>query len=89
MCADCGSNSAEPRVLPAVRAPVKSGETSVSLSPDTKEQSSSQTAAEAWLEEAHREAGFSKPYTVSLCIWAPATYIQYVLYILLSATHAA
>lgn len=58
---DCGSNSAEPRVLPAVRAPVKSGETS--LSPDTKEQSSSQTAAEAWLEEAHREAGFSKPYT--------------------------
>eukprot|EP00064_Thunnus_orientalis_P018837 superscaffoldBa00004477_g18945 len=47
----------------AVRAPVKSGETSVSLSPDTKEQSSSQTAAEAWLEEAHREAGFSKPYT--------------------------
>ncbi|XP_044228316.1 cilia- and flagella-associated protein 36 isoform X2 [Thunnus albacares] len=60
---DCGSNSAEPRVLPAVRAPVKSGETSVSLSPDTKEQSSSQTAAEAWLEEAHREAGFSKPYT--------------------------
>ncbi|XP_035519248.1 cilia- and flagella-associated protein 36 isoform X2 [Morone saxatilis] len=62
----CGSNGVESRVLPAVRAPVKSGksgESSVSFSPDTKDQSSSQTAAEAWLEEAHREAGFSKPYT--------------------------
>ncbi|XP_051273782.1 cilia- and flagella-associated protein 36 isoform X1 [Dicentrarchus labrax] len=59
----CGSNGVESRVLPAVRAPVKSGVSSVSLSPDTKDQSSSQTAAEAWLEEAHREAGFSKPYT--------------------------
>lgn len=67
VCAGCGSNGVESRVLPAVRAPVKSGEPSVSLSPDTKEQSSSsQTAAEAWLQEAHREAGFSKPYTVSL-----------------------
>uniref|UniRef100_A0A8D0CZI3 Cilia- and flagella-associated protein 36 n=1 Tax=Sander lucioperca TaxID=283035 RepID=A0A8D0CZI3_SANLU len=60
---DCGSDVVESKVLPAVRAPVKSGEPSVSLSPSTKEQSSSQTAAEAWLEEAHREAGFSKPYT--------------------------
>lgn len=61
---DCGSNGVESRVLPAVRAPVRSGEPSVSLGPGTKEQtSSSQTAAEAWLEEAHREAGFSKPYT--------------------------
>ncbi|XP_031734226.1 cilia- and flagella-associated protein 36 isoform X1 [Anarrhichthys ocellatus] len=61
---DCGSNGVESRVLPAVRAPVKSGEASVSLGPGTKEQSSSsQTAAEACLEEAHREAGFSKPYT--------------------------
>ncbi|XP_037637363.1 cilia- and flagella-associated protein 36 isoform X2 [Sebastes umbrosus] len=61
---ECGSNGVESRVLPAVRAPVRSGEPSVSLSPGTKEQSSSnQTAAEAWLEEAHREAGFSKPYT--------------------------
>ncbi|KAG8000249.1 Inactive phospholipase D5, partial [Nibea albiflora] len=60
----CGSNGVESTVLPAVRAPGKSGETSVGLSPDTKEKSSSsQTAAEAWLEEAHREAGFSKPYT--------------------------
>ncbi|KAM3606746.1 uncharacterized protein V6R79_022512 [Siganus canaliculatus] len=61
----CGSNGVESKVLPAVRAPAKSSEPSVSLSPDTKEQSSSQsqTAAEAWLEEAHREAGFSKPYT--------------------------
>lgn len=61
---DCGSNSVESRVLPAVRAPVKSAEPSVSSSPHTKEQSSgSQTAAESWLEEAHREAGFSQPYT--------------------------
>ncbi|XP_053188719.1 cilia- and flagella-associated protein 36 [Scomber japonicus] len=60
---DCGSKSVESRVLPAVRGPVKSAEPTASLSPDTKEQSSSQTAAEAWLEEAHREAGFSKPYT--------------------------
>lgn len=50
--ADCGSNGVESRVLPALRAPVKSGEP-VGLSP----------AAEACLEEAHREAGFSKPYT--------------------------
>ncbi|CAK6967059.1 cilia- and flagella-associated protein 36 [Scomber scombrus] len=60
---DCGSKSLESRVLPAVRGSVKSAEPTVILSPDTKEQSSSQTAAEAWLEEAHREAGFSKPYT--------------------------
>ncbi|KAM9344804.1 cilia- and flagella-associated protein 36 [Symphorus nematophorus] len=60
----CGSNGVESRVLPAVRAPVKSSEPPISVSPDTKEQSSSsQTAAEACLEEAHREAGFSKPYT--------------------------
>lgn len=67
-CTDCGSTSTESRVLPAVRAPVKFGEPSLSSSPQTKEQSSSssQTAAELWLEEAHREAGFSKPYTVSL-----------------------
>ncbi|XP_059215518.1 cilia- and flagella-associated protein 36 isoform X2 [Centropristis striata] len=61
---DCGSNGVESRVLPAVRAPGKSGEPSVSLPPCTKEQSSSsQTAAETCLQEAHREAGFSKPYT--------------------------
>ncbi|XP_039994846.1 cilia- and flagella-associated protein 36 isoform X2 [Xiphias gladius] len=61
---DCDSNSVESRVLPAVRAPVKSSELSVSNSRHTVEQSSSsQTAAEMWLEEAHREAGFSKPYT--------------------------
>lgn len=67
VCAGCGSNGVESTVLPAVRAPAKSGEPSVGLSPDTKEKSSSsQSAAEAWLEEAHREAGFSKPYTVSV-----------------------
>ncbi|XP_047198268.1 cilia- and flagella-associated protein 36 isoform X5 [Hippoglossus stenolepis] len=59
---DC--SSAESRVLPAVRAPVKSGEPSASSGPRTTEQSSrSQTAAETCLEEAHREAGFSKPFT--------------------------
>ncbi|XP_035461884.1 cilia- and flagella-associated protein 36 isoform X2 [Scophthalmus maximus] len=59
---DCGSSS-ESRVLPAVRAPVKSSEPSISSGPHTKEQSSIQTAVETWLEEAHREAGFSKPFT--------------------------
>ncbi|KAM8858457.1 cilia- and flagella-associated protein 36 isoform 2-T2 [Spinachia spinachia] len=56
---DCGSNGAESRVLPAVRAPVKGGESPVGLAPGTKER----TAAEAGLEEARREAGFSEPYT--------------------------
>ncbi|XP_055358639.1 cilia- and flagella-associated protein 36 isoform X2 [Betta splendens] len=62
---DCGRNSVESGVLPAVRAPVKYGEPSHSSSPQNKEQrsSSSHTAAETWLEEAHKEAGFSKPYT--------------------------
>ncbi|XP_068423842.1 cilia- and flagella-associated protein 36 isoform X2 [Clinocottus analis] len=50
--ADIGSNGVS-KVLPALRAPVKSGEPSVGLGP----------AGEACLEEAHREAGFSKPYT--------------------------
>lgn len=59
---DCGTNGVESRVLPAVRAPVKSIEP-ISNS-HTKEQSgSSPAAAETCLEEAHREAGFSKPYT--------------------------
>ncbi|XP_056291189.1 cilia- and flagella-associated protein 36 [Pseudoliparis swirei] len=48
-----GSNDVESRVLPALRAPVRSGEPPAGLGP----------AAEACLEEAHREAGFSKPYT--------------------------
>lgn len=62
---ECGSNNVEPKVLPAVRAPVKSSEPPVSLSPESKQQgsSSSSTSAETCLEEAHREAGFSKPYT--------------------------
>lgn len=65
LTAGSGSNTVESRVLPAVRPPVKSSKPPVSLSPDIKSQSSSssQSAAEAWLEEAHREAGFSKPYT--------------------------
>uniref|UniRef100_A0A3B4ETB6 Cilia- and flagella-associated protein 36 n=1 Tax=Pundamilia nyererei TaxID=303518 RepID=A0A3B4ETB6_9CICH len=61
---DRGSDAVGSRVLPAVRAPVKSGEPSISRSPHAGQQSSSsQTTSEAWLEEAHREAGFSKPYT--------------------------
>ncbi|TNN63715.1 Cilia- and flagella-associated protein 36 [Liparis tanakae] len=48
-----GSNGVESRVLPALRAPARSGEPPAGLGP----------AAEACLEEAHREAGFSKPYT--------------------------
>nr|XP_057914569.1 cilia- and flagella-associated protein 36 isoform X2 [Doryrhamphus excisus] len=50
------STCLEPRVLPPVRAPISS-------IPDRKEQSGSQSAGESWLEEAHREAGFSQPYT--------------------------
>ncbi|KAF7665591.1 hypothetical protein LDENG_00138810 [Lucifuga dentata] len=59
---ECGSNSVEPPVLPALRAPVKYNEPSGSTSANNKKQSS-QTAAEAWLDEARREAGISKPYT--------------------------
>ncbi|XP_074531410.1 cilia- and flagella-associated protein 36 isoform X2 [Halichoeres trimaculatus] len=61
---DSGSNGVGSRVLPTVRASVKPSEPPVSLSPESKlHSSSSQNAAETWLEEAHREAGFSKPYT--------------------------
>ncbi|XP_069549099.1 cilia- and flagella-associated protein 36 isoform X2 [Brachyistius frenatus] len=66
---DCVSSGVESRVLPALRAPVKSGEPSSSFSSSSSSSiiiissSSSQTAAESWLEEARREAGFSKPYT--------------------------
>lgn len=65
-----GNNCAEPRVLPAVRVPVKGGEPLVSHSPNPREKSSSgsQTAAETWLDEARREAGISKPYTVSALV---------------------
>ncbi|CAN9499612.1 unnamed protein product [Ophioblennius macclurei] len=65
--ADCSSNGVESAVLPAVKAPVKPGETSSPSAsvPQTKDASGvrAQTPAESWLEEAHREAGFSKPYT--------------------------
>lgn len=48
-------NGVEDSVLPAVRTP-----------PRRRAQSgSSQPVSEACLEEAHREAGFSKPFTVS------------------------
>ncbi|KAL6102108.1 cfap36 [Pungitius sinensis] len=52
---DCGSNGVEPRVLPAARAPAKGAEAPAGLAPGA--------AAEACLEEARREAGFSEPYT--------------------------
>ncbi|CAG6016594.1 unnamed protein product [Menidia menidia] len=52
---DSGKNS----VLPAVRPPARSGEPSSHL----REQSGGRAAAQADLEEAHREAGFSEPYT--------------------------
>uniref|UniRef100_A0A3B3C1T5 Cilia- and flagella-associated protein 36 n=1 Tax=Oryzias melastigma TaxID=30732 RepID=A0A3B3C1T5_ORYME len=60
---DCGNNGAQPRVLPAVRAPARSSEPSSTNGTHTKEQSSSPAAAKAYLEEACREAGFSKGYT--------------------------
>ncbi|XP_008426964.1 cilia- and flagella-associated protein 36 isoform X2 [Poecilia reticulata] len=61
---DSGSSSIQPRVLPAVRTPTKSSKSSNANIRQTAEQSDSrEAAAEAYLEEAHREAGFSKPYT--------------------------
>ncbi|XP_015238447.1 PREDICTED: cilia- and flagella-associated protein 36 isoform X2 [Cyprinodon variegatus] len=57
-------SSVQPNLLPAVRAPTKSSESSDANRHQAEEQSSStEAAAEAYLEEAHREAGFSKPYT--------------------------
>nr|ACI67459.1 Coiled-coil domain-containing protein 104 [Salmo salar] len=50
--------SAEPRVLPAVRVPVKGTE----LPAVSREKGSSQ-AVEGWIEEARKEAGISKPFT--------------------------
>ncbi|XP_013884328.1 cilia- and flagella-associated protein 36 isoform X2 [Austrofundulus limnaeus] len=64
---DCGKNSIQSRVLPTVRAPVKSSEVSNSNSSQTVEPSSngSRTAAEACPEQAYKEDGFSTPYTLS------------------------
>lgn len=67
--ADCTSNGVESQILPVVRPPVKPVDPAMGLSADGVEQSNSRSSAgEAWLEEAHREAGFSKPFTVSLCL---------------------
>lgn len=52
---------AEPRVLPAVRVPVKG----IELPAVSREKGSSQ-AVEGWIEEARKEAGISKPFTVRL-----------------------
>ncbi|XP_055758609.1 cilia- and flagella-associated protein 36-like isoform X2 [Salvelinus fontinalis] len=50
--------ASEPRVLPAVRVPVKGTE----LPAVSREKGSSQ-AVEGWIEEARKEAGISKPFT--------------------------
>ncbi|KAK6293723.1 cilia- and flagella-associated protein 36 isoform X2 [Coregonus clupeaformis] len=50
--------SAEPRVLPAVRVPVKGTEP-----PAVSREKGSSQAAEGWIEEARKEAGISKPFT--------------------------
>uniref|UniRef100_A0A8C8H4S5 Cilia- and flagella-associated protein 36 n=1 Tax=Oncorhynchus tshawytscha TaxID=74940 RepID=A0A8C8H4S5_ONCTS len=52
-------HSAEPRILPAVRVPVKGTEPPVV----SREKGSSSQAAEGWIEEARKEAGISKPFT--------------------------
>ncbi|XP_064788726.1 cilia- and flagella-associated protein 36-like isoform X2 [Oncorhynchus masou masou] len=50
--------ASEPRVLPAVRVPVKG----IELPAVSREKDSSQ-AVEGWIEEARKEAGISKPFT--------------------------
>uniref|UniRef100_A0A8C7YGB7 Cilia- and flagella-associated protein 36 n=1 Tax=Oryzias sinensis TaxID=183150 RepID=A0A8C7YGB7_9TELE len=60
---DCDSNSPRPRVLPAVRVPGRSSEPSSTNGTHAVEPSGGPSAAEAYLEEACREAGFSKGYT--------------------------
>ncbi|XP_031679533.1 cilia- and flagella-associated protein 36 isoform X5 [Oncorhynchus kisutch] len=50
--------ASEPRVLPAVRVPVKG----IELPAVSREKGSSQ-AVEGWIEEARKEAGISKPFT--------------------------
>lgn len=67
LCVDAERHSAEPRILPAVRVPVKGTEPPAV----SREKGSSSQAAEGWIEEARKEAGISKPFTVSLsyCIY--------------------
>ncbi|XP_054885444.1 cilia- and flagella-associated protein 36 isoform X1 [Poeciliopsis prolifica] len=61
---DSGSSSIQSRALPALRTPTKSSKSSNANSCQTVEHSDSRdAAAEVYLQEAHREAGFSKPYT--------------------------
>ncbi|XP_029525069.1 cilia- and flagella-associated protein 36 isoform X5 [Oncorhynchus nerka] len=50
--------ASEPRVLPAVRVPVKGIEL-----PDVSREKGSSQAVEGWIEEARKEAGISKPFT--------------------------
>uniref|UniRef100_A0A4W5LRT4 Cilia- and flagella-associated protein 36 n=1 Tax=Hucho hucho TaxID=62062 RepID=A0A4W5LRT4_9TELE len=49
----------EPKILPAVRVPVKGTEPPAV----SREKGSSSQAAEGWIEEARKEAGISKPFT--------------------------
>lgn len=68
-CLDCGNNSLQSRVLPTVRAPAKSSDTSNTERPQAVEKSSdsSRTAAEGYLEEAYKGGGFSTSlHSVSL-----------------------
>lgn len=58
--------SSDGKTLPAVRAPVKGPEAPVSPKEKSINNSNSQ-AAEIWLDEARKEAGISKPFTVSPC----------------------
>lgn len=58
------TNGVDAKGLPVVRALVTSSESPTSITPNSKEQrSSSQSTAEALIEEACQEAGISKPYT--------------------------
>ncbi|KAK1170487.1 hypothetical protein AOXY_G7357 [Acipenser oxyrinchus oxyrinchus] len=57
-----GSSSASSKVLAPVKAPVNGSELSPASTSSAHKKSSSE-AAEAWLEEARKEAGISRPFT--------------------------
>ncbi|XP_023683926.1 cilia- and flagella-associated protein 36 isoform X5 [Paramormyrops kingsleyae] len=58
-----GQGGPSPKVLPAVRVPVKGVELPTPPPQVELKEKVGQQAAEAWLEEARREAGISKPFT--------------------------
>ncbi|MBN3278668.1 CFA36 protein, partial [Polyodon spathula] len=57
-----GSSSANSKVLAPVKAPVNGSELSPASTSSAHKKSSNE-AAEAWLEEARKEAGISRPFT--------------------------